>query len=99
MKISTVIKTVLLGWIYGVNLLLALALWLCGSSGNILLGIVLIVLYRLSLWISPIAGTVICWLPLTPKVLASKKLLLNLIHLLICGGLFLICYLLFGNWY
>ena len=99
MKTSQIIKTILFALVYASNLLFAFLLWLCGNSGNIMLGIIFIVFYRLSLWLSPVAVTLICWLPLKPKVPARKKLLFNLAHLLICGGLFLTCNLLFGNWY
>lgn len=99
MKTSQIIKTILFSLVYGSNLLLALLLWLCGLSGNIMLGIIFIVLYRLSLWFSPIAVTVICWLPLKSKVPTRTKLLFNVVHLLLCGALFLTCRLLFGNWY
>ena len=99
MTASKIIKIILFTLVYSINFSLALALWLCGFSGNIMIGILLIVLYRLSLWLSPLAVTVICWLPLNPKIPASKKLLLNLAHLAFCGVLFLTCFLLFGNWY
>lgn len=99
MTLSKIIKMILFGLVYGTNLFFALALSLCGLSGNIMLGILLIVLYRLSLWLSPIAITLICWLPLKPKVPIRKKLLFYFVHLAFCGILFLICYLLFGNWY
>ena len=85
--------------VYGINLLLALSLWLCGLSGNIMLGILLIVLYRPSLWLAPIALSVICWLPSEPKHPPRKKLLFNLAHLAACGTLFVLCFLMFGNWY
>ncbi|MBP3936821.1 MAG: hypothetical protein IK954_04485 [Clostridia bacterium] len=96
---SKMIKTIAFASVYGFNLLSALLLWLCGQSGNILLGILLIVLYRLSLWSAPLLVTVICWLPLRPKVAVRTKLLFNLINLLFCGLLFLNSYLVFGNWY
>ncbi len=99
MKTSQIIKTILFALVYASNLLFAFLLWLCGNSGNIMLGIIFIAVYRLSLWFSPVAVTLICWLPLKPKVPARKKLLFNLAHLLICGVLFLTCNLLFGNWY
>lgn len=99
MKRYPITKIVLFGVVYGIHLLSALGLWLCGESGNIMLGILLIVIYRLSLWCAPLAVTAICWLPLKPKSPPRKCVLLNLIHLLCCGILFLICYLLFGNWY
>ena len=99
MNTAKKIKLILFGLTYGLNLFLALALWLCGLSGNILLGIFLIVFYRLSLCFTPLAVTVICWLPIKPKLPARKRLLSNLVHLLFCGALFLTCFLLFGNWY
>ena len=99
MKTSQIIKMILFSLVYGSNLFFAWALWLCGESGNIMLGILLIVFYRLSLWFSPLAVTIICWLPWKPKEPAQKKLLFNLAHLLCCGVLFLTCNLLFGNWY
>ena len=99
MKESKLIKTILFSFIYGINLFFALSLWLCGKSGNILFGIILIILYRLSLWFSPIAVTIVCWLPLKPKLSVRKKLLLNLVHLAFCGILFTLCFLLLGNWY
>ena len=85
--------------VYGINLLLALCLWLCGLNGNILFGIIFIVFYRLSLWLSPIIVTIICWVPTKPKVPVLKKLLFNLAHLGFCAILFLTSYLLFENWY
>ena len=99
MKISKIIKTGLLGWVYGINLFFALALWLCGQRGDILMGIILLVFYRLTLWFSPVAVTLICWLPLKPRASVPRTLLCNLVHLLLCGALFVTCYLLFGNWY
>ncbi len=99
MKTSKVVKSILFGLVYGINLLWALALWLAGREGNIMLGIIFIFFYRLSLWFAPIAVTIICWLPLRPKVPARIKLLFNFVHLLLCGLLFFFCFLLFGNWY
>lgn len=96
MKDSRKVKTVLFALVYGLNLFFALSLRLCD---NIMLGILLIVFYRLSLWLAPLAVTVICWLPLKPKVPARKKLLFNLVHLLLSGLLFVASYLLFGNWF
>lgn len=92
-------KWISLSLVYGINLLLAIALWLCGLSGNIMIGIFLIAFYRLSLWFSPLAVTVIAWIPPKSEVPISKKLLHNLLYLLICGVQFLICFLVFGNWY
>lgn len=99
MSNSKKIKLVFFGLVYGFNLFFALVLWLCGQSGNIMLGILSIVIYRLSLWFSPAAVTIICWFPSKPKVPIPKKVLFNLVHLLFCGCLFVICFLLFGNWY
>lgn len=96
---SKAIKAVLFAIIYGIHLSLALMLWLCGIGGNIMLGILLIVFYRLSLWLSPLAVTLICWLPLKPKASIRRRLLCNLVHLLLCAALFVLCFLLFGNWY
>lgn len=99
MSVFQKIKAILLGLVYGIHLFLALALWLCGQSGNIMLGILLIIFYRLSLWLAPLAITVIYWLPLGPRVSVRKKLRYYLVHVLFCGALFLLCNLLFGNWY
>ena len=99
MKESKLIKTILFSFIYGINLFFALNLWMCGKSGNILFGIIFFILYRLSLWFSPLAVTIVCWLPLKPKITARKRLLFNLAHLAFCGILFLICHFLFGSWY
>ena len=99
MGISKKTKAVLFGLVYGSNLLSAFFLWLCGVYGNIMLGILLIVFYRLSLWSAPLSLTVICWLPSKVKITVRKKLLYNFLHLLLCGMLFCVCYLLFGNWY
>ena len=99
MKASKIIRMILFGLLYGINLFLALSLWLCGLSGNIMLGIILIAFYRLSLWHTPIAVTIVCWLPIEPKISVRKKLMLNFIQLICCGALFLTCRLLFGNWY
>ena len=99
MTTSQKFKTLLLGLVYGTNLFFALALWLCGESGNILFGIFCIILYRLSLWCSPIAITIICWLPSRPKVPVHKKFLFYFAHLCLCVLLFLTCFLIFGNWY
>ena len=96
MKKSKLIKTILFSFIYGINLFFALSLWLCGRSGNILFGIIFIILYRLSLWLSPLAVTIVCWLPLKPKIPARKKLIFNLAHLAFCGILFVTCYFIFG---
>ena len=99
MKNSKKIKTILFSIVYGLNLFFALSLWLCGLSGNIMLGIFLILFYRLSLWSAPIALTIICWLPSEPKLPVRKKLIINLAHLVLCGALFVVCFLVFGNWY
>ena len=99
MTTSKAIKTVLLCSVWGLNLSLALCMWLCGLTGNIMLGILVIVLYRPSLWFSPLAVTVICWLPLKPHIPVSKKLLFNLACLVITGVLFAVCFLISGNWY
>lgn len=99
MNVSGVVKTILFSAVYGINLLLAFCLWLCGLDGNIMLGIIFIVLYRLSLWSTPFVVTLLCWMPWRPKETVKKKLIFNFIHLLCCGVLFLICFLLFGNWY
>lgn len=99
MTTSQKIKILLYSLIFGSNLFFAVCLWLCRQSGNIMLGIFLIIFYRLSLWLSPILLTLVCWLPLKPRVPASKKLINNLVLLLLCGALFLTCFLLFGNWY
>ena len=98
MGASRLARAILLGLIYVVNLFLALALWLCGLSGNILLGIIVIVLYRLSLWLAPIAITVLYWLPWKIKITRVKRLLFYFAHLILCSGLFVVCRLLFGNW-
>ncbi len=99
MGISKKTKAVLFGLVYGSNLLSAFFLWLCGVYGNIMLGILLFVFYRLNLWTAPLSLTVICWLPSKVKITVRKKLLYNFLHLLLCGMLFCVCYLLFGNWY
>ena len=99
MTVSKIIKSILLGLVYTTNLFFALCLWLCGESGNILIGIFMIILYRLSLWFAPLLVTVIYWIPLKPRVPIRTKLLHNLILLLLCGVLFVLCYLIFGNWY
>ena len=99
MKIPRKVKIILFALTYGINLFSGLCLWLSGISGNILLGILFFLFYRLSLWLSPAAVTLICWLPSAPIIPIRKKLLFNLAHLLFCGCLFLISYLLFGNWY
>ena len=99
MTTSKIVKSILFGAVYGINLFFALILWLCGETGNIMIGILAIIFYRLSLWLAPVAVTVICWIPLKPVVSAKKKLLFNLIHLFLCAALFVLCYLLFGNWY
>ena len=96
---STKIRRMLFALIYGINLFLALLLWLCGIGGNILLGIILIIFYRLSLWFSPIAVTAVCWLPSRPRVSVRKRAVLNLVHLLGCAALFLVCRCAFGIWY
>lgn len=96
---SKIIKSILFALVYLSNIFFALCLWLCENSGNIMLGIIFIIFYRLSLWFSPLAVSVICWLPIEPRISAKKKLLLNLAHLVFCGLLFLTCFLLFGNWY
>lgn len=96
---SKIVKSILFAVIYSTNLFLALALWLTGQDGNIMLGIFLICFYRLSLWYTPVLLTLVCWLPLRPKVPVKIKLLFNAVHLVFCGILFCICFCLFGNWY
>ncbi|MBE6649448.1 MAG: hypothetical protein E7614_08035 [Ruminococcaceae bacterium] len=99
MNTSKIIKTMLFVLVYGLNLFFSFGLWFCGLSGNIMLGILFIIVYRLSLWFSPLMVTVICWLPFKPVVPVYKKLIFNLVHLILCGVLFLNSYLWFGNWY
>lgn len=99
MDVLKTLKRVALGSIFGINLFLALCLWLCGLKGNIMIGILVIVLYRLSLWLSPFAVTLIAWLPSEPKMTVGEKLLFNLALLLLCGVLFGLCYLISGNWF
>ena len=99
MTASKIVKSILFGLVYSINLFWAGCLWLAGQDGNIFLGILFIVFYRLSLWSAPFWVTIICWLPLKPIVSARKKILFNLVHLAFCAMLFLICYLLFGNWF
>ena len=99
MKALKIIKAILFGLIYGTNLFLAVCLWLCGQSGNIMLGILLICLYRPSLWFSPLWLTIVCWLPTRPKRPIYQRIIFNLAHLAICGLLFVICFMLFWNWY
>ena len=99
MSVSKKLKLILFSLVYGVNLFFALCLWICGINGDILFGIISIVFYRLSLWLAPLAVTVICWLPSKPKIRLRKKLLFYLAHLFLCCGLFLICHLLLGNRY
>lgn len=99
MKVSQIVKSILFSVVYSTNLFLAWLLWLAGQDGNIMLGILLIVFYRLSLWFTPLIVTVICWLPLRPKVPAKIKILANLVHLGFCAVLYVICFHLFGNWF
>ena len=99
MKALKIIKSILFGLVYGLNLFFALCLWICGQHGNIMLGIFLILFYRLSLWLSPFAITVICWLPTSPKRPIYQRIIYTLVHLALCGVLFVTCFLLFGNWY
>ena len=99
MKALKIIRTILLCWVYSLHFLCALSLWLCGQSGNNMLGILLIVCYRLSLWSSPLAVTLICWIPPKPMTTWRKKLLFYFVHLALCACLFLVCRLLFGNWF
>ncbi|MBR7112200.1 MAG: hypothetical protein IKC75_04700 [Clostridia bacterium] len=99
MKASKIIKTALFAAVFAINLFLALSLWLCGLSGNIMLGILFIIGYRLSLWTAPLIITIICWLPLPSRASPRQKLLMNLLLLGLCALLFVTCFLLFGNWY
>lgn len=99
MTTSQKIKSILLGIVFGLNLLLALCLYLCGITGNILFGILLIAFYRISLQGLPLAVIVICWLPLDRQVGWRKKLSFNLVLLVFSGLAFVLCRLLFGNWY
>jgi hypothetical protein len=64
-----------------------------------MLGIIFIVFYRLSLWLSPVAVTVICWLPIRSVIPIKKRVLFYVGNLLICGALFVLCRVLFGNWF
>lgn len=98
MTTSKLIKIILLGVVYGLNLLFALAIWLCSLDGNILLGIIFMVLYRLSLWSAPWLVTIICWLPLKPLPPVKTRVLFNIVLLLLCGALFVFCRLAFGTW-
>ena len=94
-----ILRTALLSSVYGLNLFLALCLWLCGQSGNIMLGILLIAFYRLSLWFSPVILTAIYWMPWRPTAPLRKKLLLYFVHLCLCALLYVTCFLLFGHWF
>lgn len=99
MKVSKTAKRIMYALVPAYNLLWGGALWLCGQRGNIMLGIICICFYRLSLWLAPLAVTVICWLPSKLKLGFRKKLLMNAVLLLLCGLLYILCYLLFGNWF
>ena len=99
MKAKKYTKPILLGAVYGIHFLLALALWLCGKSGNIMLGILLIVLYRPNLWFTPLVVTAICWLPIKSDATLQKRVLFYLANIVICTFLFVLCRLLFGNWF
>ena len=99
MTTSKIIKSILFGAVYTTNLFWALVLWWCGLGERMIIGIFAIIFYRLSLWFAPVLVTVICWIPLRPKVAFWKKLIFNLAHLVFCGILFCTCFLLFGNWY
>jgi hypothetical protein len=84
---------------FAINLFFCLCLELSAREGNIMLGILFIAFYRLSLWAAPFALTVICWLPLRPKITAKEKLLNNTLCLALSFGLFVLCKLVFGSWY
>ena len=99
MKAAKIIKSILFALVYFANLFWGACLWLAGKDGNIMSGIIFIVFYRLSLWLTPFLVTVICWLPFPPRVPIRKKILFNIVHLVFSGLLFVICYLLFGNWF
>ena len=88
MGISKKTKAVLFGLVYGSNLLSAFFLWLCGVYGNIMLGILLIVFYRLSLWTAPLSLTVICWLP-------SKVYVFILFYIIFCICFCAVCFFVF----
>ena len=97
--IYKIVKAILFVWIYSSNLFWAGCLWLAGKDGNIMLGILFICFYRLSLWLTPFLVTILCWIPLPTGVPIRKKILFNLVHLVFSALLFVICYLLFGNWF
>ena len=99
MSASRIVKTILLAATHVNNLFWALVLWWCGLGERIMIGILAIAFYRLSLWSAPFIVTLVCWLPLRPKVAAYKRLLMNLVCLAVCGAQFVICFALFGNWF
>ena len=99
MTASKIVKTILLGAVYTTNLFWALVLYWCGLGERMMIGILAICFYRLSLWFSPFLITVICWLPLRPKVAFWKKMLFYLVNLKFCATLYYTCFLLFGNWF
>ena len=99
MTASKIVKAALLGATYVTNIFWAIVLWWCGLGGHIMIGIFAIVFYRISLWLSPLLVSLICWLPLRPKVSAHRRLLMNLVCLVACVAQFVLCYLLFGNWF
>ncbi len=99
MTASKIVKSILLGATYANNLFWALVLYWCGLGERMMIGIFAIVFYRLSLWTAPFLVSAICWLPLRPKVVAYKRLLMNLVCLAVCGTQFVICFALFGNWF
>ena len=99
MTASKIVKSILLGAVYSTNLFWALVLYWCGLGERMMIGIFAIAFYRLSLWTAPFIVTLVCWLPLRPKVAAYKRLLMNLVCLAACGVQFVICFALFGNWF
>ncbi len=99
MKAWKIVKGILLGALYTTNLFWALVLYWCGLGEHIMIGIFAICFYRLSLWFTPVLVTVICWIPLPPRVAVWKKLIFYFANITFCAALYLTCFLLFGNWF
>ena len=97
--ILKIVKVALLGLTYSWNLLLAAALWGCGQTGNIMLGILAIAFYRLSLWTAPFLVTAFCWIPTRPKKPLYQRFIFYFVNLLLCVGMYVICFLITGNWF
>ena len=83
----------------GANILYWLILQACSLCENILLGIFAILLYRLTLWLSPLWVTVISWISVKKMYTIGQRFAFYTMALALNFMLFLLCFYTSGSWY